>query len=184
MKNLFTKLTATMFVAMFLLSGVAFGQKMKENSIKITLSGTSTIHEWDMLSTEGNFTGKIDKGSIQDVSFVVPIKSLVSGKSAMDRNTYEAMNADKYPYIEFFSGAIETLSGNAEVKGKLVINGVAKPVIVPMTVTKEEGGLILQGFTQINMRDFNVEPPLFMMGAVKTGEVVSVKFIISIIEAK
>lgn len=184
MKTLFKNVAVVFFLGFFMMSGMVMAQKLKENSVKITLSGTSTIHEWDMLSTEGAFSGKLEKNGINDVAFVVPVKSLVSGKSAMDRNTYQAMNAEKYPNIVFTSDRIETLSGNAEVKGKLIINNVMQEVLIPMTVTKEEGGYILQGFTQINMRSFKVEPPLFMMGAVKTGEVVSVKFIISVVEAK
>lgn len=184
MKTLIKKSVVLLCLGFFMISSVVVAQKLTESSVKITLSGTSTIHEWDMLSTEGAFSGKAEKDKIRDISFVVPIQSLVSGKSAMDRNTYQAMHAEKYPNIVFTSERVETLSGNAEVKGKLIINNVIKEVIVPMTVTKEEGGYVLQGFTQINMREFKVEPPLFMMGAVKTGEVVSVKFIVSVIETK
>lgn len=182
MRSLLKSLTVILCLSVFMISGIALGQSLQENSVKITLSGTSTIHEWDMLSTEGGFSGKLLKNEISDISFVIPVKSLVSGKSAMDRNTYEAMNANENPNIVFISQGTGTLTGNAEVKGKLIINNVSKEVVVPMTITKEDGGFILQGFTQVNMKDYKVEPPLFMMGAVKTGEVVSIKFIVSVIE--
>ena len=84
----------------------------------------------------------------------------------------------------FEAETIETLNGNAEVKGKMTINDVTKEITVPMTVTRDNGELGLQGFTQIQMTDYNVEPPKFMMGAVKTGEVVSVKFVVSVVELK
>lgn len=180
MKKAIQKTAYTLVIIAMLLSTAGFAQQLIENSVKITLSGTSTIHEWDMMSTEGSFSGKLAKNAITNVSFVVPVKSLVSGKSAMDRNTYNAMNADKYENIVFAADMIETLNGNAEVKGKMIINNVAKEMIVPMTVTRDADDYILQGFTQIRMTDFNVEPPKFMMGSVKTGEVVSVKFIVSI----
>ena len=184
MKTYFKSLISCLAAVLMLITVSVTAQELKENSVKITLSGTSTIHEWDMLSTEGTFKGRIDKNRMRDIVFTVPVKSLVSGKSAMDRNTYAALNADKFENILFEAETIETLNGNAEVKGKMTINDVTKEITVPMTVTRDNGELGLQGFTQIQMTDYNVEPPKFMMGAVKTGEVVSVKFVVSVVELK
>lgn len=184
MKTYFKSLISCLAAVLMLITVSVTAQELKENSVKITLSGTSTIHEWDMLSTEGTFKGRIDKNRMRDIVFTVPVKSLVSGKSAMDRNTYAALNADKFENIVFEAEMIETLNGNAEVKGKMTINDVTKEITVPMTVTRDNGELGLQGFTQIQMTDYNVEPPKFMMGAVKTGEVVSVKFVVSVVELK
>lgn len=184
MKTYFKSLISCLAAVLMLITVSVTAQELKENSVKITLSGTSTIHEWDMLSTEGTFKGRIDKNRMRDIVFTVPVKSLVSGKSAMDRNTYAALNADKFENIVFEAEKIETLNGNAEVKGKMTINDVTKEITVPMTVTRDNGELGLQGFTQIQMTDYNVEPPKFMMGAVKTGEVVSVKFVVSVVELK
>lgn len=184
MKTYFKSLISCLAAVLMLITVSVTAQELKENSVKITLSGTSTIHEWDMLSTEGTFKGRIDKNRMRDIVFTVPVKSLVSGKSAMDRNTYAALNADKFENIVFEAETIETLNGNAEVKGKMTINDVSREITVPMTVTRDNGELGLQGFTQIQMTDYNVEPPKFMMGAVKTGEVVSVKFVVSVVELK
>ena len=181
MKSIMNLLTAVFFFSL-MFSAHLTAQTLNENSVKITMSGTSTLHEWDMMSTEGDFEGKINKNSITDIKFVVPVESLVSGKSAMDRNTYEALESEKYPNIIFEAESITTLNGNDEVKGKMTIHNVTKEVVIPMAVSHSEGEYILQGFIQLQMRDFNIEPPKFMMGAVKTGEVVSVKFVVSVVK--
>ncbi|MDO5656686.1 MAG: YceI family protein [Flavobacteriaceae bacterium] len=184
MKTIIPSISFLICLVILLIAPRLEAQKLTENSVKITISGTSTIHEWDMMSTEGSFTGNLQNAKIQDILFVVPVESLVSGKSAMDRNTYVAMNADKYPNIIFQASEIETLNGNTEVKGEITINNITRKVVIPMSVSRDEGDFIIQGFTQFQMHDFNIVPPQFMLGAVKTGEVVSVKFIVSLTRNK
>lgn len=179
MRNLFTK------TSLFLFTFICFGlclqaQKLEASSVKITINGTSTIHEWDMMSTEGKFSGFINGNKVENIAFIIPVKSLVSGKSAMDRNTYNALKAEKYPNFVFTADEINVLRGNAEVKGKLTITNVSKEITLPMNVSQEDGAIILQGFMQLDMKDYNIEPPKFMMGSVKTGDVISIKFIVSL----
>lgn len=171
------------FVLCFLMLGnLLSAQILHARSVKISISGTSTLHEWDMLSTEASFVGTLDKGKIKNIQFTVPVETLVSGKNVMDENMKEAMESEQYPNIVFKSSTIETLYGNAEVRGQLTIKDVTKTITIPMSVQKDGEGFSIQGFTQINMRDYGVEPPKFMLGAVKTGEIVSIKFSLSLVK--
>jgi len=80
--------------------------KYRSQNLSIVLSGTSTLHDWDMKSSKGttdvNFEVANDKlTGISGLSFVMPAESLKSEHSAMDKNAYKALNTDKNKNISF-----------------------------------------------------------------------------------
>ncbi|EPR65511.1 hypothetical protein [Cyclobacterium qasimii] len=73
---------------------------------EMKVSGTSTLHDWDMISTEANGTAslRISAGkvtAIQSFKITMPVKSLKSGKGPMDKNAYNALKEEDHPEITF-----------------------------------------------------------------------------------
>ena len=73
---------------------------------ELKISGTSTLHDWEMIST--NATGEarltiVDNNlmSISSLTVSLPARSLKSGKEQMDKNAYKALKADKFQAISF-----------------------------------------------------------------------------------
>lgn len=65
----------------------------------------------------------------------------------------------------------------ASVTGNLSIAGTTKLVDLNVTGKKKSNGdLVFNGSKKIKMTDFNVKPPSFMFGAMKTGDDVTVTF--------
>jgi hypothetical protein len=156
--------------------------------VKITIEGTSNIHDWDMKSEKGTCSGVFNVGnngtvtSLSALNFSVPAESLKSEHSGMDKNTYKALNTGKYASISFTAGpATIKPSGNSghilTANGKLTIAGVTKDVTLTANgVVNADKSITYTGSYQLKMTDFNVDPPKAMLGAIKTGNSIVVKF--------
>lgn len=159
------------------------------DGVKITIEGTSNIHDWDMKSEKGTCSGVFNVSNtgiitgLSALSFTVPAESLKSEHSGMDKNTYKALNTSKFASIGFTAGAPATVkpSGNSghilTTSGKLTIAGVTKDVTLTATgVVNADKSITYTGSYKLNMTDFNVEPPKAMLGTIKTGNSIVVKF--------
>ena len=89
-------------IAILLISLNSQGQsRYAQSSTRITISGTSSLHDWTMKSESSTCDAVFQINSqgepLQLVSMVVsvPSESLKSGKSGMDKNAYSALKADK-----------------------------------------------------------------------------------------
>jgi len=157
-------------------------------NVKITIEGTSNIHDWSMVSDKGTCTGEIvinNAGTLSGISafnFSVPAESLKSEHKAMDKNTYKALNTSKYSTISFTVEAASIKpTGNSgyvlTTKGKLTISGVTKEILLTANgVVNADKSISYTGSYKLKMKDYNVEPPSIMFGAIKTGNDIVVKF--------
>ena len=154
---------------------------------KISIAGTSTLHDWTMDSDK--VTGEADievSGnqilSISDVKLEIPVESLKSGKSAMDKNAYEALKSGKHPKISFKLKGFEPIAATGgtsvlEVNGHLTIAGKTRPeTILVKYRTDKAGNLLITGSKELKMTDYGVTPPEVMFGSVKTGNDITITF--------
>lgn len=156
----------------------------------ITIAGTSTMHDWTMTSkqvtTQAQFeaetSGKLSK--INTLVVTIPAESLKSGKGAMDKNAYNALKTDKNKDIRFQLTSAKVNDENITAQGTLTIAGSSKPIELTVTGKPEAGGIRFQGSKKIKMTEFNVEPPSFMFGSVKTGDEITITFDITLTVAK
>ena len=102
--------TIKMFTALLLISLGVNAQSYQLNNRASTLfiNGTSNIHDWtiEAENTSGLLITEFDDGSLEDIEQLelnVIAESLVSGKSGMDKNTYKALNTNKFKEINFES---------------------------------------------------------------------------------
>lgn len=149
----------------------------KEKS-KVIIEGTSNIHDWEMYAETLTSSLELASNSLEDIAaiaFEVPVKGLKSGKNKMDKNTYEALKEKDHAKIQFKSSLIEFENGRHYANGDLTIAGITKQVKIPFEITKDNNNLILQLAYEINMLDYNVEPPTAMFGTIRTGDKVTTK---------
>jgi hypothetical protein len=155
-----------------------------KDDLNLLVSGTSTLHNWDMKSAKGyceaffTFTkdGRI-KG-LTDLSLVTPAKGLQSGHEGMDQNTYKALKADIFPHISFkLTSAMIGNDGSIKCMGKLTIAGVTHNAdLEAIYKINEDKSISISGTKKIDMLDFKMEIPTFMGGNFKTGKDIVLKF--------
>ncbi|HEX6426452.1 MAG TPA: YceI family protein [Niastella sp.] len=156
--------------------------------VKLVIEGTSNIHDWDMKSDKGYCSSIFDisnTGTLNGVSFInftVPAESLKSERKGLDKNTYKALNTAKYASITFTASSVTVKpAGSASyfltARGRLTISNVTKDVVLTANgVMNSDKSITYSGSYRLKMTDYNVEPPTLMMGAIKTGDLVTVKF--------
>ena len=168
MKNSFKSLLVMFAVAMF---GFVNAQNITGKSTKVSVDGTSPMHDWTMTASAANFSGKVNGNTITNVKFSMPVKNLKSTKGKMmDNKAYDALNADKNPNISFSAATLNM--GRSNLSGKLTIAGVTKDISFPVTVTKNGASYQIIGSENIKLSDFGLARPGFM--GVKTGDAMKV----------
>ncbi len=169
---------------MFLFAQSAYSVK----SFKMTVAGTSTLHAWESTVNKVVAKGDIaaDESAIQSIKNLnveVDAKSIVSTKGkVMDNKTWEALKADKNPKITFKLSKVESISKSGadftvKTTGNLTVAGVTKSI--PLNVKGKilpGGDLEFSGSHVIVLADYNMEQPTALMGTVKVGKEVTVKF--------
>jgi len=185
MKTLHQTFRILMFAALVLLANTLQAQQnftLNGNS-ELKVTGTSTIHDWDMVSTagqSGKATMKLDNGKITELKtlqLTMPVSTLKSGRSGMDKNAYEALNAKAHPNVQFQLTEVLSITDNTiKAKGKLTVAGTTKNV--PMDVNYKVTGNTVQftGNQDIKFTQFNISPPTAVFGTIKTGDDLTLSF--------
>lgn len=155
---------------------------LNNDQSEVTIFGTSNIHDWEIVVEQQKGSITLEEGVLKAMEVTIPVESLKSGKSGMDKNTYKALNSDKYGTVSFKLGSPVNLSdsGNGTYKvkatGDLTISGVTKSTDLSFTLKNTGSNLELTGEKTLDMTTYNVEPPTALMGTIKTGKDVTLKF--------
>ncbi len=184
MKNL--KFYILVISALFIFAIGARAQnvyKLQSENSKLVVAGTSTVHDWEVKATKFNaeISIEVDQNTVSQVSevlFTASAESLESGKGIMDRKMQEALKTNKHPEIKFSLKEKEVINGEkATIAGMLTIAGQTREVDVTVNfddLNPQKFGVT--GEVPLKLSDFNIDQPTAMMGTIKTGNEVTVKF--------
>jgi polyisoprenoid-binding protein YceI len=181
------------FIAMIGIANIGYAQakyKIQEtNDVAIKLTGTSSVHDWEMDANkaegEAEFLFKTGTNgelqSVESLTFALAVKDLQSDSKGLDKNAYEALKANKFNTIQYklSSSTFSSEKGGRllKTKGKLTIAGVTNDIIMNVhLVVNKNGSVTFKGSYKLNMSDYNVDPPTYMFGTIKTGNVITLDF--------
>jgi len=158
----------------------------KESSI--TILGKSNLHDWESKASQINGQLEINTSAkqVQSMTVEIPVKSIKSGEKMMDSKTYEAFKADKNPSILFKLTDVSSLQINPNdinviFTGNLTLAGVTKKISMKATGKPNKAGtFIFNSNVALKMTDFKIAPPTAMMGMLKVGDDITLKFNIAI----
>jgi len=156
----------------------------KTNST-ITVSGTSSLHDWDVISN--NFSGKMELkdftvGHLESLEVYLATETLKSGKNAMYKKTYKALKTNEFNNIKFKMVEIKSkkrINDSAfelRIAGEMTICGITKTKTINLLLSKMGNALNATGSCTMKMTDFNIEPPTALLGAITTGDDITIKF--------
>lgn len=156
----------------------------------IKVLGTSNLHNWSMEAKDITCSAKFGFGaetsalpqSLAALDLVIPIHNLKSGESLLDSRAYTSLKADKFGAITFTSTSAVIVPGQRnqfQVKstGTMTIAGVGRPVVLIVACqVNADGSITCSGSQQLKMTDYQIKPPSFMLGALKTGDLLTINF--------
>ena len=172
----------------FSTKGLLNDTKYRAQTLQIVISGTSTLHDWDMKSSKGsadvNFDFAGDKlTGISGLNFNMPAESLKSEHSMMDKNAYKALKTDDHKTISFVQSsatvsAVDATTYQLKLVGKLTIAGTTKitDLVATAKYNPADKSFTVSGSKKFNMSEYGVKPPTVMMGTIKTGDPLTVTF--------
>jgi len=185
MKTLFKTIALLLFVLSFVYSAHAQLQYQQKNDFNLTINGTSTMHDWEMktskIACNATFTFYEDGelGGLTLLNFTMPTESLKSEHSGLDAVAYRALKTKEFPTITFnlVSASVAKEGTLITCKGTLTVAGETRDIdIVAAAKVNPDRSINIRGSKQINMRDFEIDPPTFLFGQFTTGENVTINF--------
>jgi polyisoprenoid-binding protein YceI len=165
------------------------GQKSfnaQKSGSSMSVSGTSSLHDWTVQVNDFNCdmtaTADLTTMKIEMVSFRGKASSIKSDNSTMDKKIQEALKSDKHPNISYTVRSARNVTLKDKkfsglITGDLQIAGKTRSEAIQFT-----GNLIgdtklqIKGSKTMKMTDFGISPPTAMLGALKTGDDVTVEF--------
>ncbi|PPK87762.1 YceI-like domain-containing protein [Neolewinella xylanilytica] len=160
-----------------------------EGDTSMRVLGSSTLHDWEMETA--NVTGDAvfvladatepALEAIKNLSFALRVEDLKSGNKGLDNNAYDALQAEEYPRIAYQLTSA-TLSPQAKgqlakTRGRLTIAGTTRDIEMDVfVVVNADASVTCKGSYSLSMTDYDVTPPSFMLGVMKTGDVITLHF--------
>lgn len=165
----------------------------KDNTIKVL--GQSNVHDWTMtakdLESSGTFkfNSRDELVDLTALKFTVVAKSLKSGKTSMDNRTYKSIKADAFPKISYqlTFATVTMVQANKyaiQTTGVLTIAGKAQSIgMKVMAMVNTDGSISCHGTEKLMLTDYGIEPPSFMLGAMKVGNDLIIQFNLNYVKA-
>lgn len=191
MKNMKAQIKLTITLITVLFFGIALPtahaqSTYQTNVAKVTIKGTSSLHDWDMTSTKGQIKAafEISNGQVTGINtlkFSLAAESLQSSKKGLDKNAYKALSTNKHKEITFSmtSGKV-TDEGNNNFKvtatGNLTIAGTTKATTIVAIGQFKANTITIKGSTKLTMTTYKVVPPTVMLGTIKTGDGLTIEY--------
>ncbi|MFO7940283.1 MAG: YceI family protein [Bacteroidales bacterium] len=153
----------------------------KEKS-KLEIQGTSSIHDWEMLvedyQLEAYLTTEEGNTKINRVSFSCKVEDISADSRIMDGKAHDALKEDDHPRITFSikeNASLQIEDGKTYIKGSITIAGVTRKIQFPVSIhVISDSTFQVKGNLSLKMTDYNVTPPKAMMGALETGDEVTI----------
>ncbi|MGO9482456.1 MAG: YceI family protein [Candidatus Kryptoniota bacterium] len=149
----------------------------KKDSSFISYHVYHFFHSVDGISRNVSCSVNVDTSTqrIIEVSAETAVNTFNSGNETRDRNAMNAIESDKYPSVAFRSDSIVYNSDTTvSVTGKLAFHGVAKEIIIPITVISKLGETTCDGSIRLDFEIFNVERPALIF--IPVGNSFIIKF--------
>lgn len=165
-----------------------------EPGSQLTFDGTSTLHGFTCKTT--NIQAYIDVDPsyatkdlsaiakpIANVKVVIPVKSLQCG-GELEKNMFKTLKADEFPTITYTLGTYEVAPGSAsaasfaaQTSGTLNIAGKDNTIAMRVDAARVGDGIVTASGQQvIKMTDYGIKPPTFMLGTLRVGNQITVKY--------
>ena len=186
LKTKLTNYNMLLMVSIILASfaGTASAQTLKINaqSSTMTILGTTNVHNFQSKVTQISGELVISGKKVQSLKVEVPVKSIKSNEKLMDKKTYEAFDAEKHPTITFQLIDAVVQKATAEdidvaVTGNLTMAGATKKITLNTTGKALKAGTFqFTGSVALKMTDFKMKPPTAMLGMMKVGDAITLKF--------
>ncbi len=183
-----------LFIAYFLASGIAVAQletyplavDVKEKSV-LSIQGKSNVVDFQFYQPGERFMRKKmyitasrrdNKLYLSENNLVIPVKNFTSSNRMALRDFHKLVKSDEYPMMHIELDHIELAGKPAGTVANAVIDvtitDVTRRYIFPVTADRNGNNFTFDVKKEINIRDFELSPPVHMMGMLKVDEWITI----------
>ncbi len=125
---------------------------------------TSSVPLHTFTGTSDRLVGKIDLAD-STVDFYLDLETLETGIGKRDKDMRTTLETDTYPFAEFFGTLVTPFDPDrrgpqpATVRGEFTLHGVTRSVEIDGTLETTDDGLQVEAAWDINIEDYDIEPP-------------------------
>ena len=160
--------------------------KINPKSFTMTILGTTNVHDFKSKVTLAKGEAVVNANKeLQSLVVEIPVRSIKSGEKLMDTKTYETFDVDNNPNITFKLIEVNTMhvDGNqvsVALTGNLTMAGVTRKISIKSNGSATKAGVYeFTGSVALKMTDFKMSPPTAMMGLMKVGDAITLKYDVS-----
>ena len=158
----------------------------------VSIQGSSNINQFQFI----NYNPIIHSNTItaqknRDYRNIqVPVQDFITTNHHMLSDFYEMIHASKYPFINIKIEPREMAdfdeeTGLTNFKTQISIAGKSRDYVVPCEVTScEDARMVLKGNLEMELSDFNMEPPKKVFGTVRVNNKVFINFVFKFMAEK
>ncbi|MFY0524356.1 YceI family protein [Archangium gephyra] len=160
---------------------------------ELAIDGKSTVRDFTCQAkgmearfTPGEAGGELTleqlTGALREVRLEIPTSKLDCANGTMNEHMYGALLMAQHPTIRFRmsgyeAGAAKDGQVPLRIRGELTMAGVTRPIdLVAHATSAPAGKLRVQGRYLLRMTDWGVRPPTLMLGTLKVGDSVVIRF--------
>ncbi len=95
----------------------------------------------------------------------VPVEQLKSGNGLQDREMWKLIDSRRFPLIAADLRDVEPngAPGKYKASGDITLAGRQRRYQGALTVTRSDDGIVVEGELRVDIRDFGLQPPRFLM---------------------
>ena len=114
--------------------------------------------------TTNSLVGKIDLDN-NTIDFYIDLLTLKTGIAKRDRDMYETLEVEEYPFAEFFGELTSDFDPQSNQKQEVTVNGnfkvhgVEREVTIDGTLQKTEKGLKVSANWILELTNYDIDPP-------------------------
>lgn len=167
--------------------------KVSSTSGTIKIDGTSTMHDWTMSSEQGKAEAIMTMAyeklvEVASLSFSAGAETLKSTKGVlMDKIAYKSLKATSFPTINFILisatvTAVDATTYQFKGMGQMTVAGKKRTTDLNATIkyNPTDKSFTSSGLKIIKMSDYEIDPPSFAFGTIKTGDEIHIHFSIKL----
>ena len=159
---------------------------------RLWIEGTTNFSTWSCRATTLDAQIEVQLGFreaadfphyLRSVQVKVPVSGLECGNDRMERDLRKALKADDGTGITYIMASFDAVEGQkvegytVHTVGTLMLAGRENSLAMDVNATRLAGGGVqAAGEVPILMTDFGIKPPRAMLGVVRAGDRVVVKF--------
>lgn len=178
---------ATLVLCFSFATGMQGQETYRVDDFQMSVSGTSSLHDWTSSVTDlsGQAEITMKNGILTDIpslNLKIRVEGIESTKGRiMDNKTYKALESDDHPYITFRLSKLAVKNQadkqiTVTATGNLTIAGKTRSVSLDAQGTKQGNAIHFKGSKDLKMTDFGIDPPTAMLGALKTGDDITIDY--------